>query len=373
LYYGFWSVQEYLNKGFMVNSQEHNVSMNRATFFLFLISLVLVTPGKAQVAAGTGGDLDIKLDEPVSPEVLSEFKKQMQQGYNLQYFVFDPKHPRYQKRHGTTGDELMEKIAEGEFPPDEKCLHVDYIYGWFWQNCKRYYVMYRLSGDTYYIEQLTKYAEAMDWILANRAHILYPKERRANLGKVTVDMIPWEPAAASNFIAHVYAGRLVLERARQPDAVVSREQIQQAGKNLATTVRYMESLIKCKKGFDSELKVPAESARIIREIPWNQNMMYFAMLAGTAAALEDLQKIERTSRYQETIDLYTRIVAAGIRYFNKVSDITEIEGRPYVFHSHTPKDPLMPSKDYPDGRIDGHPVFCSSGRRANSLVSLTTC
>lgn len=332
---------------------EFNAFMNRITFCLFVIALVLVPFRKVQV----GGDLDIKLDEPVSLEVLSEFKKQMQQGYNLQYFVFDPKHSRYLQKHGTSGDELMEKIAEGEFGADEKCLHVDYIYGWFWQNCKRYYVMYRLSGDTYYIEQLTKYAAAMDWILANRPHILYPKERRAKLGKVTVDMIPWEPAAASNFIAHVYAGRLVLERARQPGAVVSRDQIQQARKNLATTVRYMESLIQRDKGLDSEMKVPAESARIIREIPWNQNMMYFAILAGTAAALEDLQKIERTSRYQETIDLYTGIVIAGIRYFNKVSDVTEIEGRPYVFHSHTPKDPLMPSKDYPDGRIDGHPIF----------------
>ncbi|MHC4543292.1 MAG: hypothetical protein ACYSYL_02035 [Planctomycetota bacterium] len=211
LYYGIRSVQERLYEGYIGNSQEHNVAMKRVTFFLFLTALVLVPFGKAENAAGIGEDSDIKLDEPVSPEVLREFKKQIQQGYNLQYFVFDPKHPRYREKHGTSGDELMEKIAEGGFPADEKCLHVDYIYGWFWQNCKRYYVMYRLSGDTYYIEQLTKYAEGMDWILANRAHILYPKERRANLGKVTVDMVPWETAAASNFIAHVYAGQKVIQ------------------------------------------------------------------------------------------------------------------------------------------------------------------
>ena len=82
--------------------------MKRATFLIFVAAFILVPFSEVLVA----GDLDVKLDEPVSPEVLSKFKKQMQQGYNLQYFVFDPKHPRYKKKHGTSGDELMARIAE---------------------------------------------------------------------------------------------------------------------------------------------------------------------------------------------------------------------------------------------------------------------
>ena len=44
--------------------------------------------------------------------------------------------------------------------PAAKFKHVNFIYGFIWQNIRRYYVAYRLSNDPFYIEQLLQYARA---------------------------------------------------------------------------------------------------------------------------------------------------------------------------------------------------------------------
>lgn len=77
---------------------------------------------------------------------------------------------------------------------------------------------------------------------------------------------------------------------------------------------------------------------IIRTTPYNQSFMYYALLGVAAVALDDLQRLDGGDDHAETVDRYRRIVRAGIATFVDHSDVTAIDGTPYVFQSHSPAD-----------------------------------
>ena len=155
----------------------------------------------------------LRLDTPVPTEKLAEWKEQFQSGKALNYFFIDVhnRSGRYRTGPGLTGDEFRDVVQSGRLPVDD-LGHVEFIYGCLWQNVRRYYVAYRLSGDPFYIEQLLQYARGMDGVLTDYPEVFIPQGKRAEVRKqgITIDMVPHEPAGGSNLMAHAYSGLLAL-------------------------------------------------------------------------------------------------------------------------------------------------------------------
>jgi len=101
-----------------------------------------------------------------SPDQARVIKNQVSRGCQLAWYVL-PGEVRYRHGPGLTGDEVLGDIKSGRFVEDSK--HVTFIYGFYTQNVATYYQLYRLSGDPYYVDQIVKYAEGVEWILTCRS------------------------------------------------------------------------------------------------------------------------------------------------------------------------------------------------------------
>lgn len=290
------------------------------------VSDALVPAGN--IPDGSGGTFDIA--RPPSQEVLARLKTDFQKGVGLAWY-FLPRVERYRKGPGLTGDELLEDLKSGKFPEDS--VHVSFIYGFYTQNVTLYYWLYRASGDPYYVDQIVKYAEGVEWLLENRPQQLIPAARRDQPLENPVAEIPHEPAAMANFWAHVNAARLLLERASAEDASADDPRVRKAKQFLDSVVNCTASQITAdykelalKRGqtpqrFEAGVRtleirekfgIPARAAQTIEYTPWNQTFFYFAVLAAATNAYEDLQAIEGRTSYQDRIDLYRNVVRAGV-------------------------------------------------------------
>jgi len=325
-----------------------------------LLAALLVTAGVGSVPC-FGGDTIDAVDQPIAAAELEQYVQGILSGEHLSYGLYGKRPIRWLPN--ATGDEMLRLARDGEFPDDESFLHVSFIYGSYWNNCRRYYMAYRITGDLRFVEQLRQYARLMDWILGNRPWLVLPKEMRQPRPADPIATIPHEPAAASNFIGHALAARLTLQIARQDPTKVTVTQIDEARRFLQTVVKYMDSRVQGDGTIDSELNIPVVAAEVIRTTPYNQSFMLYAVLGLATVAMDNLQHLDGNRVHDQTIDLYTRIVRAGIDKFIDHSDVTEIDGKPYVFHSHSPADRYELIRD-PNNRgrripqvIDGHPVF----------------
>ncbi len=250
---------------------------------------------------------------------------------------------------------MLRDLEAGDFVEDSK--HVTFIYGFFTQNVNTYYQLYRVSRDSDYIEQIVNYAEAVQWLLKNRPQQLLPTERRQEPLEDPMEIIPHEPAALANFWPHVNAARLLLEVARARQASPSDPKVLQAKGYLRTATRYMASQVSSeyrpwarKRGeepiafepgtntlrLQQEFELPPRAAQVIEYTPWNQTFFYYATLTAAAKAMEHLQVLEGNRNYQALIELYTRIVQAGLHTLQTQNICVVREGVPYFFHMHTP-------------------------------------
>lgn len=310
-------------------------------------------------------DQTLRLDTPVSAEKLAEWKERFQSGKALNYFYIDmgQKGNRFRTGPGLTGDEFVEIVESGKLPV-AKFKHVDFIYGFIWQNVRRYYVAYRLSGDPYYIKQLLQYARAMDGVLANHREVFVPQGKRAEVKKqgITVDMVPHEPAGGSNLMAHAYSAMLAMEWVKaHPDDPRAADWTRQAGHNLDQVIKYMASLLG--KTTDAKTGLPTNVANWLyvfkKYSPWNQCYMSFSVLTASALAMEDYQQLTNTRKHQPTIDTYLKVVSTANAVLKSDSDTCILNGKPYLFHQHGPAFlPLSGNPGYHcGGMINGHPLF----------------
>ncbi len=323
----------------------------------------------ANAPDGQGGF--VEFDKRPSAEKLADLRKRAEKGYLLDYY-FLPREERYRKGPGLTGDELLRDIRSGKFPQD--CKHVNFIYGFYVENVRRYYILYRVSGDSYYADQIVKYAEGMQWFLDHRPEQVIPAERRNSPLANPMAEIPHEPAAMANFFPHANAARLLLEEAKKQKAKGGDPRVKKAKAFLTIATKWMDSQINgpFPKTYDRprgnkpaptfeagkttmelvrKYHLPRRAAFVIEYTPWNQTFFYFATLAATARALKDLGVIEKTDRYDEQAELYTRICRVAMTIFQRESDCVINDGKPYLFHRHTPL------RDGKNRFLLGHPMF----------------
>ncbi|MHC4401151.1 MAG: hypothetical protein ACYTG0_15860 [Planctomycetota bacterium] len=308
-----------------------------------------------EIPDGDGGVMEIA--NPPSPDRLRAIKDRVSRGYGLGWY-FLPREDRYRHGPGLTGDEVHGDITSGRFVEDSK--HVTFIYGFYTQNVDKYYQLYRLSGDPYYVDQIVKYADGVEWLLKNRPQQLLPAERRSEPLLDPMAEIPHEPAALANFWPHANAARLLLEEAIKNKASRDDERVKKARQFLATANGFMASQIIADyrvhyenprpdrkppiftKGpntrrIRAEFDLPPRAAQITEYTPWNQTFFYFATLTATAKAMENLQEIcGEDPETAERIALYRRIVRAGMDTLQRENICVVRKGVPYFFHMHTP-------------------------------------
>jgi hypothetical protein len=340
------------------------------------------------ISDGAGGAFDIS--QPPSEDVLAALRDEFGKGDGLGWY-FLPREERYRMGPGLTGDEILFDLKNGKFPEDAG--HPSFTYGFYTFNVTRYYRLYRVSGDPYYIDQIVKYAEGMEWILANRPQQVIPIERRVEPLSDPVATIPHEPIAVANFWAHANAARLLLERARAHDLDATDPSVLKAKQFLGTIIKYVASQVTAdyqpraeRRGeepttfvpgpktlaLQKKFGIPNRATQIIEYTPWNQSFFYFSTLAATTLALRDLQAIEDGSVYQDCIDTYRNVVRAGIWNLEDENICVVREGVPYFFHMHTPL------RDQESKTRLGFPVFGAedvshSGSGAWNLPYLWEC
>jgi len=311
------------------------------------------------------GGKTLQLDTPVPAGKLAEWKEQFRSGKALNYFFIDVhnRSGRYRTGPGLTGDEFLQVVQTGKLPVDD-LGHVEFIYGCLWQNVRRYYAAYRLSGDPFYIEQLLQVARGMDGVLANHREVFIPQDKRAEFKKkgITVDMLPYEPAGGSNLMAHAYSGLLALEWVKaHPQDPRAAEWTRLASRNLDQVARYMPSLLGKTTDPETGLPVRVREWLYVHEqySPWNQCYMTFAMLTAAALAMEHYQDLADTRAYQPTIDAYLKVVRAGNAALTRDSNTCVIGGKPYLFMQHGPTFlPEYGNRGYHfHGLLNGHPLF----------------
>lgn len=301
-----------------------------------------------------------RVDQPIPPETLKEFTDDLISGKSLTCGLYGRRPVEWIQN--ATGDEMLKRATSNKFPDDESFPHTSFLYGSFTQKCRLYYQAYRITGEAIFIEQLRQYARLMNWILEDRPWLLLPKERRHERPEDWVEVIPHEPGAPANFLGHVLSARLTLQIAVADRSVVTDEQIVEAEALLKVAIHYLESFIQGNSEIDEKSGLPMKVANLVNATPYNQSFMCYGVLGVAAAGLKDLQKFKGDDTHQNTIDLYTRIVQAGVRKFAEQSDVTKIDGRSYVFRSYSPTDPYVSVRDSKTRQrgpliIDGHPVF----------------
>ncbi|NRB73506.1 MAG: hypothetical protein HRU46_04045 [Verrucomicrobiales bacterium] len=323
-----------------------------------------------------GGTMDIS--QPASAGDLAAWKSGMMAGDKqyLNYFHVpnstSPWVDRHQNGPGITGEEFRTMGADGNLPPDDNIGHVVWLYGVHERNVYRYYVAYRLSDDPYYIDQLLKWAEGFDWVLQNKPYLMKPigeKRDEAIANGLTVDDLPNEPAGGSNFGAHAFSAVLALEYIQanpgDPNAVAW----QAAAKaNLETVETYLASLI----GYGPNLPqygLPEKMTDILNNNPWNQCIKTFAVLNAARVGFTILQELEGSSDYQNTIDLYFRVVDQGMKKFTSHSDFFMMDGTtPFVGHAHGPSN--NSTKHYDDHFLNGTEDLGHAGSQYLHMLTL---
>jgi hypothetical protein len=314
-----------------------------------LLSLLIASVAWAELP-----ELD-RVEEPISADVLAKFSDGLLAGDDVRYGLYGQNPVRWLEK--ATGDSMLARAKSGELPEDKFFKHSSFVYGSYWDNCRRYYAAYRVTGDPAMLEQLRQYKRYMDWILANRPWLVLPAERREPRPQDPVASIPHEPAASSVFIGHALSARLTLQIARMQPDMVTKTQRSEAEQSLKTIQRYMDSWVDRNGPMDEQWQMPKVAAQLIRTTPYNQSFMYYSVLGLTATALADLDTLTGDTANADVIALYRRITRRGVDDYIARSNLTEIGGKSYFFNSYTPKDLYNPGRQKGPVRVDGNPIF----------------
>ena len=296
-----------------------------------------------------------RFEQLIPPDILANYSDGLLTGRDLRYGLYGRQPVEWLER--ATGEAMLDRARNGKLPDDSAFKHSSFIYGSYWDNCRRYYAAYRVTGDPKMLEQLRQYARFMDWILANRPWLVLPADTREPRPKNPVATIPHEPAASSNLIGHALSARLTLQIALERPNQVTEAQSREAAISLEKVVEYMHSKVHGDGKMDAKWQMPQTAAELIRTTPYNQSFMYYSILGLTATALADLDTLNGVNTHTDTIHLYRRIVHKGVTDYIQRSNLTEIEGKPYFFNSYTPTDRYNPGRHRNPVHVDRNPVF----------------
>lgn len=318
--------------------------------------------------SGTGKIIDF--NQLLSPEALKRLNERGKRGEFFKVYGEKKGSERYKAGPGISGKEYLAgaKANRWEKSPE----HVFFLYGQGKGNAWRDYMLYRITGDSWYIEDLCCWADAIIWHYENKPDVFIPIPKRgeATFGK--------EHHKLGHFFGIMAASRLLLDEAKKRGTGLDDPSVQKAKRYYDYAFPRMGPTVTGPypktygRGFEfkpgvrtlelvHKYGIPPRSAARIEYQPWNQSVGGFTVMVMAACAAESLHTLTGDPSYKETSNLYARITSTAFTKLQREGDaVIDKEGVPYFWSTHTPsrdKPPVADSKHPHKGTFLGHPMF----------------
>ena len=194
------------------------------------------------------------------------------------------------------------------------------------------YQAYRATGDKRLLEALRVSARHYRTLCQDYLDVAQLKAR--------------DPEGMAFMYSMAVSSRITLQLARKHPGQVSQEEIAEAEGFLKAMVATWKPICEGDDELDRDMGIPKALADDFRGRAFNRAANGIGTIATAAAALEDLQKIKRTSTYQPTIDRYRKCVAEWVKNWKKVGCLfTEPDGKKYFYYPYAATDIVKPEPE----------------------------
>ena len=121
--------------------------------------------------ADSGKGEGYEFNEPISPDVLARLRSKGKEAM-VHRFYFAPRDPRYKEGPGLSGREYLEDAKKGTVRED--LGHVAWIYGELKINLMTDYWLYRVTKDSWFLEDIMAFADANQTLLEQNSKLFLP-------------------------------------------------------------------------------------------------------------------------------------------------------------------------------------------------------
>ena len=182
-----------------------------------------------------------------------------------------------------------------------------------------YYQAYRATGDKRLLEALKVSARHYHKRCLEHPDVAQLKAR--------------DPEGMAFMYSMAVSARITLQLARKGKA--SQKEITEAAGFLKAIVSTLKPVCEGSSGLDPEMGIPQKLADDFRKRAFNRALNGIGTLATTAAALEDLQALNKTKTLQPTIDRYRKCVQEYFKNWKRVGCLyTEADGKTYFYYPY---------------------------------------
>lgn len=189
-----------------------------------------------------------------------------------------------------------------------------------------FYKAYRATGDERLLEKMRESARHYNKL--SRAYLTVAQAKAS------------DPEGMPYLYTMAATARITLQLAKQDrPGVVGVGDIREAESFLQTAISVLRPTCEGRDDLDPEMGIPQELADDFRFRAYNRSMNGIGTLAMIAAALEDLQTIKKTRRYQPTIDRYRKVVHEYIKHWHSRGHFcTKVPGETHFYYSYAPRE-----------------------------------
>jgi hypothetical protein len=148
-----------------------------------------------------------------------------------------------------------------------------------------------------------------------------------------------DPEGLAYMFSMAASVRITLQLARKYPGTVRGQAIAEAKAILETMLSVLEPTYEGTASLDSEMGVPQKVADDFRERAFNRAMNGIGTLAMMTAALEDLQAIEKTEKYQPAIDHYRKVIQEYRKHwFSRGHFCSKVAGEKHFYYPYAPRE-----------------------------------
>ena len=312
-------------------------------------------------------------NQPISPDVLSRLQSKGKEAM-VHRFYFAPRDPRYKEGPGLSGREYLEDAKSGTVRDD--LGHVAWIYGELKINLMTDYWLYRITNDSWFLEDIMAFADANQTLLEQNSKLFLSGGQRES---GTFDHRTG--TQIQHLHSHLISARLLMERvmanggkASDPDYLKAKQYFDFAwdlvGKEIMGPAP--ETYGRSKNGKPAPTFTPGPTYNYIREKfdipeflafkieyePWNGSASRYLPLVHAALAAENLHQVSGDAQYLTLSQTFERFVRAYLHMFQKGNHcVIDGEGQPYIWVYHTPGRDSGNRENPQGGFFRGHPLF----------------
>lgn len=148
-----------------------------------------------------------------------------------------------------------------------------------------------------------------------------------------------DPEGLAYMFAMAASARITLQSERKHPGTVSQQEIAEAEALLETMLAVLKPTHEGSDSLDPEMGVPQAVADDFRNRAFNRAMNGIGTLAMMTAALEDLQAIKKTEKYQSAIDHYRHAIQQYLKYwFSRGHFCSKVAGEKHFYYPYAPRE-----------------------------------